>query len=81
MVLDPEVGSNLEYEYSVIHEAAKAAWYITCVRRSLGGASGRSLDRKLRWVVVWVCGRMSSWCKNETLWSRGSVIEFFSGCE
>ena len=41
--LDPKVGSSPEYEYSVTHEAAKTAWYSPCVRRSLGGVSGRSL--------------------------------------
>ena len=49
--LDPEVGSSLEYEYSVTHGAAKVAWYSACVRRSLGGLSGRSLGGKVRWAV------------------------------
>ena len=79
--LDSEVGSSLEYEYSVTHGAAKAAWYSPCVRRSLGGVSGRNLGGKVRWVVGWVCGRMFSWCEKEKWWSWGRVMEFFSGCE
>ena len=56
--LDPEVGSSLECEYSVIRGAAKAACYSPYVRRSLGGASTRSMGGKVRWVVGWVCGNM-----------------------
>ena len=59
-VLDPEVGSSLEYEYSVTHGSLKETWYSSCVRRSLGEASGRSLGEKVSWVVGWVCGRMFS---------------------
>ena len=35
----------------------KAAWYIPCLIWSRGGASGRSDDGWLIWVVGWVCGR------------------------
>ena len=69
--LDTEVGSSLEYEYSVTHGAAKAVWYSPCVRRSLGGVSGRNLGGKVRWVVGWVCGRMFSWCEKEKCGAGG----------
>ena len=49
--LDPEVGSSLEYEYTVTGTAVKAAWYIPCVRQSLSGVSDRILGGKVRWVV------------------------------
>ena len=79
--LDPDLGSSLEYEYSVTHEAAKTAWYSPCVRRSLGGASGRSLGGKVRWVVGWVCGWMFSWCEKAKAWSLGRMMEICLGCE
>ena len=61
--LDPEVGPSLEYEYSMTHGTAKAAWYSPCVRWILDWMSGRSLGGKLRWVVGWVYGRIFSWCE------------------
>ena len=61
--LDPEVGSSLEYKYSVTRGAANAPWYSPCVRRSLGWVSARSLGKKVRWVVGWLCGRMFYWCE------------------
>ena len=41
--LDPELGSSLDYEYSVTHVAAKETCYSPCVRWSRGGASGNSV--------------------------------------
>ena len=79
--LDPEVGSNLEYEYSVTHGAVKVDWYSPCARRGLGWVSGRSLGGKVRYVVGSVCVRMFSWCEKAKLWSWGSVMEFCSGCD
>ena len=45
--LDPEVGSRLDDEYSVTRVADKAAWYSLCVGWSRGGASARSVDRRI----------------------------------
>ena len=73
-VLNPEVGSNMKYEYSVTRGAAKAAWYCPCVGRILGGVSARSLGGKVIWVVGWVCGRMFSWCEMEKACSWGGVV-------
>ena len=47
----------------------------------MGGVSGRSLGGKLRWVVVWVCGRMFSWYEKAKVWSWGHVMGFCSVCE
>ena len=58
--LESEVGSSLEYKYSVTCGFTKAAWYSPCVRWGLVGASTRSMGGKVRWVVGWVCGRMFS---------------------
>ena len=57
MGLDPEVGSNLEYEYSVTLVAAKVAWYTPCVILSRGGTSEMSDGGIIWWVVGWVCVR------------------------
>ena len=46
--LELEVGSSLEYKYSVTRGDAKAAWYIPCVRWSLGGASASIVGEKGR---------------------------------
>ena len=46
--MEPEVGSSLEYKYSVTRGAAKAAWYSPHVRRSLGEATTSSLGGKVR---------------------------------
>ena len=46
--LDLEVGYSLEYEYSVTHGDANAAWYSPFVRRSLCWVSGRNLGGKVR---------------------------------
>ena len=56
LVLDPEVGSSLDDEYSVTRVATKVAWYIPCVMWSRVGESGRSYGGRLEWVVGWVCG-------------------------
>ena len=69
--LDPEVGSDLECEYSETSGAAKAAWYGPCASRSLGEASARVKGGKVRWVVGWVCGRIFSWCEIVKVWSWG----------
>ena len=79
--LDPDLGSSLEYKYSVTHEATKTALYGPCVRRSLGGVSGRSFDWKVRWVVGWVCGWILSWCEKAKALSLGRVIGVCLGCE
>ena len=79
--LDPEVGSSLEYEYSVTHGDAKAAWYSPWVGRSLGGVSARILGGKVIWVVGWVCGRILYWYEKAKLCIWGLVIEFCSGHE
>ena len=55
--MDPEVGSSLDDEYSVIFVATEVAWYKTCVMWSRGGAIGRIDVGRLEWVVGWVCGR------------------------
>ena len=57
MVLNPEVGSSLEYEYSVAHGAVKAAWCSPFVRWGLGGANTRIVGGKVIFVVGWLCGR------------------------
>ena len=44
----PEVGSSLEYEYSVTRGAAKAAWYSPCVRWILGGEIAMIVGGKRR---------------------------------
>ena len=67
--MDPEVGSSLEYKYSVTHGTAKAAWYSPCVRQSLGGASERSLGWKVSWEVGWMCGRMFSCFEMVSAWN------------
>ena len=71
-VLDPEVGSILVYEYSVTCGAAKAAWYIPCVRWILGGASERGVDGRVRWLVGWVFVRGFSGCKSGNCMKMGS---------
>ena len=42
LVLEPEVGSILDYKYSVNHVATKVAWYIPYVKCSRGGEIGSS---------------------------------------
>ena len=42
MELGPDVGSSLEFRYSVTRVAVKAAWYNPCVKRSRGGENARS---------------------------------------
>ena len=42
-----EVGSSLEYEYSVTCAAAKTAWYSPCVRWGRGGVSASSDGERL----------------------------------
>ena len=75
--LEPEVGSSLEYKYSVTRGATKAAWYSPCKRWSLGGASARSVGEKGIWVVGWVFGRGFSGCKSGNgveLGSHGEIL-------
>ena len=79
--MDPEVGSRMEYWYSVTYGVAKADWYSPCARQSMGGVSERSLGMKVRWVIGWVCRRILSWCEKVKVWSWGRVVEFFLGCE
>ena len=79
--MDLEVGSSLEYEYNVTNEAAKTARYSPCVRRSLGGVSGRILGGRVRWVVGWVCGWVFFWCEKAKALSLGRVTEICLGCE
>ena len=78
MGLDMKVVSSLEYEYSVTCGATKAAWYSPCVIRKLGEASVRIMGGKVIWVVVWVCGRMFSWCEMVKAQSWGHMMDFCS---
>ena len=49
--------SILDEDCSVNWVATQVAWYSPCVIWSKVGASGRSDDGILEWVVGWVCGR------------------------
>ena len=80
-VLDLKVGYSLEYKYSVNRGATNTAWYIPCVRRSIGGASSRTMGGKVIWVVGWVCGKILYWCEMVTAQSWGRMMEFFSCSE
>ena len=55
--MDPEVGSVLEYKYSVTCVASKVDWYRLCVIWSKGGAIARSGVGRIILVVVGVYGR------------------------
>ena len=56
------MGSSLDEEYSVIHVAAKATWYIPGMRWIRGGASVRIAGERVGWVVGWACRRGFSGC-------------------
>ena len=48
-VLDPEMGSRIDDEYSVTRVAIEVAWYIPCVMWISGGAGGSSDGGRLKW--------------------------------
>ena len=56
-VLETEVGSILDDNYSVTRVATTVAWYLPCMICIRSGDMGRSVGGVKIYVAGWVCGR------------------------